>query len=120
MVSVVIPCYNVEDYVLYALDSVAAQTHPNLEIICVDDGSSDGTFVVIEQWKQTHRDFKVILVKQKNSGACAARNNGLNHASGSMIQFLDADDILYPEKIAHQVRLMSESDTIRIFFLWSY
>ena len=105
LVSVIIPCYNVQQYVSDALNSVVAQTYSNLEIICVDDGSSDNTVSVLESWKVSHPVIATTIIKQENRGACVARNNGLRRAAGKFIQFLDADDVLYPEKIRHQVGL---------------
>lgn len=103
-VSVVIPCYNVERYIDRCLHSVAAQSHPDLEVICVDDGSTDGTADRIEL-SANGQGWPIRLVRQTNKGAPAARNVGLAAASGTYVQFLDADDVIGPEKIAHQVAL---------------
>lgn len=105
LVSVVIPCYNVQDYVTNALDSVIGQKHPLVEIICVDDGSTDHTLDVLQRWKDDHPEVTISILQQENQGACAARNNGIRNANGKYIQFLDADDVVYPDKIQHQVAL---------------
>lgn len=106
-VSVIIPCYNVEDYVGDAVESVLRQTYPHLELICVDDGSTDGTLGILYHLQEQHDDeipFKVLI--GPNGGAPVARNKGLAEAKGEWIQFLDADDLLLPGKIKHQVELL--------------
>ncbi|TVR39222.1 MAG: glycosyltransferase family 2 protein [Cryomorphaceae bacterium] len=105
-VSVVIPCYNVAAWVGDALDSVFIQKGVALEIIAVDDGSSDETVSVIADWISRHPEVAVQLICQPNAGACAARNQGLSAAKGSYVQFLDADDVLLPGKIRAQVDLL--------------
>src|SRR5690625_63787 len=105
LVSVIIPAYNSEQWIAETLESVSSQTYSNLEVIVVDDGSSDGTAEIVEN----HHDPRVRLVKQSNAGACAARNRALAEASGGFIQFLDADDLLSPDKIERQVVLLKDS-----------
>jgi glycosyltransferase involved in cell wall biosynthesis len=103
-VSVIIPCYNVSGFVARAVKSVRCQTHPDLELIAVDDGSTDGT---MDELLRLSREAgtPLTIIRQKNLGACAARNSGLVSATGDFIQFLDADDVLLPDKITHQVDL---------------
>jgi len=96
LVSVIIPVYNAENYVYACLESVITQTYKPIEIIVIDDGSSDESTNIVKK-------FDVQLVEQPNSGACAARNLGIQKASGNFLQFLDADDLLSPEKIQIQV-----------------
>src|SRR4051812_22218363 len=105
LISVIIPAYNVEDYISSCLDSVFNQRYKNIEIICIDDGSTDKTLSVLLKYQEKFSgNFKVI--QQRNLGAPLSRNNGLEAASGDFIQFLDADDLLMPEKIAHQVEMI--------------
>ena len=106
-VSVVIPTYNYADFIAEAVESVLAQTFPIFEIIVVDDGSTDNTAEVIKQFGD-----KVRYIKQKNSGVCAARNNGVKNASGDFIAFLDADDDWLPEKIEKQIAKFDEDAEI--------
>lgn len=106
-VSIVIPCHNVEGLVGHALDSVLAQDHPMHEVILVDDGSTDGTKAVIDQYVHRFPD-RVQVIAQANRGAAAARNVGLKASSGTYVQFLDADDVIYPDKISGQVRLAEQ------------
>jgi glycosyltransferase involved in cell wall biosynthesis len=103
-VSVIIPCYNVEKYLYRCVQSVITQTYPNIEIICVDDGSSDNTSQVIEKLQHTFPD-QIKYLQQNHQGANSARNKGLTIASGFYYQFLDADDELAHEKIENQVNL---------------
>jgi glycosyltransferase involved in cell wall biosynthesis len=99
IVSVIVPCFNAAPWLGKALDSVLAQTHRPLEIIVVDDGSSDESVRVA----RTYAAQGVQLMTQPNRGASAARNHGLRHARGDYVQFLDADDALGPAKIEAQV-----------------
>lgn len=108
-VSVVIPCYNVEDYIAACLESILAQDHEDLEVLCVDDGSKDGTVACIKAVQQGPRGGIIRLIQQPNKGAAAARNHGLRESSGEYIQFMDADDLLMPRKIGHQVRLAEKN-----------
>lgn len=102
-VSVVIPTYNRVAYITRALDSVAAQTCPPLEIIVVDDGSTDGTADMLR------RDYpRVKVIRQANRGVSHARNTGIGAASGDWIAFLDSDDAWLPEKLARQLRALAE------------
>lgn len=109
-VSVIIPCYNVADYIGECLESILAQDHDDLEVICVDDGSKDDTTARIEAIAKTNpRGGIVRSIRQVNAGATAARNHGFRESSGEYIQFMDADDILLPRKIGHQVRLAEKN-----------
>ncbi len=105
LVSIIIPAYNVEAYVGEALDSALAQTYRPIEIIAVDNNSTDGTLGVLQQYQMLHPKLITVLQEPKQ-GAPAARNLGLKHAKGEWLQFLDADDILLPEKIERQVGLV--------------
>lgn len=89
-VSIIVPCYNAEKYISESLDSILNQTYKNIEIICVDDGSTDKTREVIEEYAKN--DSRITLICQENSYAGIARNNGIKNANGKYIMFLDADD----------------------------
>jgi len=97
-VSVVIPCFNAADTLDETLASVVAQTFMNIEIICVDDGSSDGTLALLADW--TRRDSRIRIIPVANGGPSWARNTGAAAAKGGWIAFLDADDIWLPDKLA--------------------
>ena len=89
-VTVVIPVYNVDEYLQECLDSLLNQTFQDFEVICVDDGSFDSSIQVLEQYAA--KDSRIVILKQQNKGAGAARNFGLEHASGKYVYFMDADD----------------------------
>lgn len=90
LISIIIPVYNVEKYLREALDSVVNQTYTNLEIIIVNDGSTDNSLNICNEYKD--RDDRIRVISVPNGGLGAARNHGLNHATGEYISFLDSDD----------------------------
>ncbi|HEY3756455.1 MAG TPA: glycosyltransferase family A protein [Opitutaceae bacterium] len=100
LVSILVPCFNAEAWLDATLASASAQTWPNLEIIVVDDGSTDGSLAAARRWESRGR---VRVLAQPNRGASAARNAALAASRGEWIQFLDADDLLAPDKIARQL-----------------
>lgn len=110
-VSVVIPTYNRATLVTEAMDSVRNQTYRPIECIVVDDGSTDDTPEVITGWKEEHETdrLSVRLLRQENRGAPAARNRGMEAASGGFLLFLDSDDRLVPNAVALLRRTLSES-----------
>ena len=107
-IATIIPCYNVALYIRRAVESVWAQTHDDVELICVDDGSTDDTVTILKELHGERPD-RLQLIMQTNKGACAARNAGMSAATGEYIQFLDADDELLPEKLAHQAALAAKT-----------
>lgn len=106
LISVIIPCYNVEQYIEECLLSIYSQSYSPLEVICVDNNSTDGTKAVLERLKQQYPDLMV--TEELKAGANAARNKGLSLAKGEWVQFLDADDLLLPGKLAHQAALIQQ------------
>lgn len=103
LVSVIIPVYNAEDFISMCIQSVINQTYRNIEIILINDGSTDGTLDIIHSFS----DPRLILVNQENKGCSASKNEGLRIAKGDFIQYLDADDYLSPDKIENQVDKLS-------------
>lgn len=101
LVSVVIPTYNRAKLVQRAIDSVLSQTYSNMEVIVVDDGSTDDTLRELRSY-----DGRIRVLSQPNGGPAAARNLGIAHACGELIAFLDSDDIWVEEKVERQVRLL--------------
>ena len=85
LISIVVPVYNVEKYVEESLKSLLNQTYKNIEVICVDDGSSDSSLNILKNIAES--DGRVKIIEQKNAGAGAARNNGINHSNGKYIYF---------------------------------
>lgn len=96
-VSVIIPCYNAVKYVEETLQSVSSQTFKTIEIIAVDDGSTDDTFSIIDSYKDIDNRLKVIKIQ--NSGSSKARMEGAKLAKGEYLLFLDSDDIISPTYI---------------------
>ena len=115
LVSVVIPTYNRAYSVGKAVHSVIRQTYENLEIIIVDDGSTDNTREIIENIK----DSRIVYIYQKNQRQSAARNNGVRVAKGDLIAFLDSDDIWLPEKLEKQVKAFQSDPHIGLVTCWS-
>ena len=105
LVSVILPVYNGSQYIADTVESVLRQTYRNLELIVVDDGSTDGTLAVVEKFAP---DARLRVISQPNSGVARARNRGLETARGEFIAPLDADDLWDPRKIELQVRRMQE------------
>ncbi len=105
-VSIVIPSYNAEKFIEETLDSVVNQTWKNIEAFVIDDGSKDKTVELARKFESD----KLRVIKQKNSGACVARNKGLEMSTGKYIQYLDADDVLSYDKIQAQVETLQGSD----------
>lgn len=99
LVSVIIPCYNSEEYISDCIESVLNQDYPLIEIIVVDDGSTDNSINEVLKFNN------ITLIRQENSGACVARNKGIEQSNGKYIKFLDSDDILNANVINVQVRL---------------
>ncbi|MCF8266368.1 MAG: glycosyltransferase family 2 protein [Melioribacteraceae bacterium] len=105
-VSVIIPCYNVEFYIQECFDSLLQQTKSPNQFIFVDNASSDGTLKLLLEFQAAHPELPIHVLQEPKPGACAARNIGLFAAQGKWIQFLDADDLLLPEKLSHQMELL--------------
>ncbi len=103
LVSVIMPAYNAEKFISEAISSVLNQTYSNIELIIVNDGSTDNTMEVVDRFS---RDKRVVVITQPNAGCSGAKNTGLNAARGEFIQYLDADDILSANKIEEQVRVL--------------
>lgn len=92
-VSVIVPVYNVESYLAECLNSILGQTLHDLEVICVNDGSTDGSLEILHRYEK--KDMRVRIINQCNAGAGAARNNGVMLAKGEYIGFVDSDDTLF-------------------------
>jgi len=123
LVSVIIPTYNRAHFLVEAMDSVWAQTYRPIELIVVDDGSTDNTSEVLDQWAREHSgdpQFKLRTFHQENKGAPAARNLGLIESNGEFIQFVDADDAAEPTKVARAVQVLGETgaDFVCCNFAW--
>ncbi len=100
LVSILIPAYNAEKWIAQTIQSASEQTRPNKEIIVVNDGSSDRTLSIIKRFESG----SIKVIDQSNTGGAGARNTALRFAQGDYIQWLDADDLLSPDKIARQMK----------------
>jgi glycosyltransferase involved in cell wall biosynthesis len=94
-VSVIIPIYNVEKYIRQCLDSIVNQTLQNIEIICINDGSTDRSLSILKEYAS--RDKRIIVISQENQGLAAARNIGIQNSIGTYISFIDSDDYVKPD-----------------------
>jgi glycosyltransferase involved in cell wall biosynthesis len=108
LVSVIIPAYNADQFVGDAIKSVLTQSHENLELIVVDDGSTDRTAEIAEAFD----DPRLHVLRERNSGPAGARNHGLALARGDVIAFLDADDYWLPEKLERQLRTLEADEQV--------
>ena len=112
LLSVIIPVYNVEPYLEQCLDSVINQTYKNLEIICIDDGSTDNSLKILEKFQK--KDKRIKLIKQQNQGASVARNAGLDIATGEYIAFVDSDDYLELNAYEECMNIMLRNSNIEL------
>ena len=118
LVSVIIPAYNAEMFIAQTLESVLAQTYVNIEVLVVDDGSSDRTLEIIKSFAL--RDSRLILLQQVNSGVAAARNLAIAKSKGEYIAPIDADDLWSPHKIARQVKcILNAEESCGLVYTWS-
>jgi len=108
LVSVVIPTFNRAKQTIAAIESVLVQTYPNIEVIVVDDGSTDGSTLVIRAFidQRAENCHQILLLSQPNQGASVARNTGISKAQGEYIAFLDSDDYWEPEKLEYQMQAL--------------
>ena len=90
LLTVIVPCYNVEDYVNKCISSIANQTYSNLEILLIDDGSTDSTGTICDAWQE--RDSRICVIHKQNEGLAYARKTGIEHTKAEYVTFLDADD----------------------------
>lgn len=113
-VSVILPVYNVAPYLRQALDSVINQTLTDIEIICVDDGSTDESGKILDEYKE--KDERIKVIHKKNAGTGAARNDGLKIATGECIGFVDPDDWILPNMYERLYSLIKEKDLDIVMF----
>lgn len=115
-ISVIIPVFNAEKYLHKCLDSILLQTYKNLEIICVNDGSTDSSEQILDEYAQ--KDSRIIVLNQQNSGQSIARNKGLEIATGEFVSFIDSDDwvslSLY-QKFVNALKLVNSDIDIYMF-----
>ena len=124
LVSLIIPTYNRADLIIDTLGSIAKQTYRPIELIVVNDGSTDNTKKLLENWADKHDEGQSLSINclfQDNKGAPAARNIGLAHSCGEFVQFLDDDDVLSPTKIEEQVGMIADLPSkVAVYGPWIY
>lgn len=120
LVSIIIPVFNVQDYLECCLNSVCAQVYDNLEILLIDDGSTDSSGKICDMYAEADSRFRV--VHQENAGAANAKNSGLDLAQGDFITFLDSDDWVEPAWIQHLLNkaLQENADVVECSFFKNY
>ncbi len=108
-VSIIVPAYNVEKYITMCADTILNQTYRNIELIIVDDGSTDTTAMILDDIAQ--RDKRVVVIHKENAGVSAARNTGLDVANGEYIVFVDGDDYLAEDYVEYMLGLAKQTGT---------
>ena len=106
-ISVIVPIYNVEKYLEKCINSIVFQTYKNIEILLIDDGSTDKSSYICEEWKK--RDSRINVVHKANGGLSDARNCGLNIASGEYVCFIDSDDYIENDYIEKLYKILIEN-----------
>ncbi|BBO79850.1 hypothetical protein DSCO28_04160 [Desulfosarcina ovata subsp. sediminis] len=118
LVSAIIPAFNAQYYIETTVQSICGQSYSNIEIIVVDDGSTDETTSIIEQLSK--KDKRIRLCRQANQGLASARNLGIRHSKGDFIAPVDADDVCYPTKIENLLGCMAKTDKqVGLAYSWS-
>lgn len=102
LISVIVPVYNIKEYLERCVDSILAQTWENLEVLLVDDGSTDGTENLVDELQK--KDPRIRVFHKKNGGSSSARNLGIREAGGKYLGFVDSDDYIEPEMFAEMYR----------------
>ena len=110
MISIIVPVYNSEKYIDKCLDSILNQTYKDLEIVLVNDGSNDQSLKILE--KYALRDTRIKVVNQENKGVAAARNTGLDNATGEYILYVDSDDWIENNMVERMVELSANADIV--------
>jgi glycosyltransferase involved in cell wall biosynthesis len=110
LVSVILPVYNRESSISRAIESVLTQTYRSIELIVIDDGSTDDTMQVLERFGS-----RIMVLRQAHAGAYVARNFGMRHARGEFVAFIDSDDVWLPDRLSSQLPLMSRQEVGLVF-----
>ena len=122
MISVIVPVYNVEEYLPTCIESILNQTYKDLEILLIDDGSTDNSGKICDEYAK--QDNRCIVIHQQNKGLSGARNTGLDHATGEYISFIDGDDYIHPQmlEILYETLHKKDYDFSMVTFkqVWKY
>lgn len=108
MISIIVPIYNAELYLFDCLESIASQSYPDFEVLCINDGSTDNSELICRKFSETDQRFK--FFSQQNAGVSAARNMALSYAVGDYICFVDSDDVISPDHLKTFMELISGYD----------
>ena len=108
LVSIIVPVYNTEKYLPRCLNSLIAQTYKNIEIICINDGSTDNSQKILAAFASA--DKRICVITQHNAGQGAARNKGLGLAGGEYVVFVDSDDVLHPQALELTIYLLQQEN----------
>ena len=111
LISLIIPVYNVEKYLAKCMESVLAQTYDNFEAILVDDGSTDSSGKMCDEYAK--KDTRVLVFHKENGGLSDARNYGVERAHGELVAFLDSDDFVSNDYLFHLYSLIQKTEVIR-------
>ncbi len=106
LVSVIVPVYNVEKYLNRCIESLLNQTYSNIEVVLVDDGSTDGCGIICDRWGK--EDSRIRVFHQQNKGLSVARNVGMTHANGDFFIFVDSDDFIHPQMIERMIKVQQK------------
>lgn len=118
MVSIIVPCYNCENYINETLERLVKQTYTELEIICVNDGSTDNSLLILNSWRDKSSG-KVTIINQENQGVSAARNLGIQESHGEFIMFCDADDLFHDRMVETMIEAIEQKGTDTAYCLLS-
>ena len=110
--SIIVPVYNVEEYITECIDSILAQTYKDWELILVDDGSTDNSGKICEEYAL--KDSRIKVIHKENGGLSSARNSGLDIAKGEYITFIDGDDFISPDTIEENINILESQKGIDI------
>lgn len=113
-ISIIVPVYNAEKYIERCLNTLIKQSYKPFEIIIIDDGSNDNSFVKCNDFKNNNKDFNIKLISQKNSGPSKARNRGIEESTGEHIMFVDADDYLELNALENIIKNVEENVLVKI------
>lgn len=108
MISIIVPVYNVETYLPTCIESILDQTYKDFEILLIDDGSTDNSGNICDEYSK--RDNRCIAIHQQNKGVYNARNTGLSHATGEYISFVDSDDYIHPQMLEILYKALQKGD----------
>lgn len=110
LVSIIMPCYNGKQFIQETIESVINQTYKKWELLVVDDGSKDNSYNLVKKFADN--DARIHLIRQKNAGSAAARNNGIRHSKGQYLSLLDSDDVWLPGFLDSQVRFIQQKGAV--------